>query len=111
MRWKWTNNELKLSPNTPKIRLLNQKNDQIGFQRDQKRKTCKNWNEFGGKNTKKNIFDTIQGGGGLVHQLRKSYSLTDLGHDESFGATSMDQRAITTETGNLLYNYKTISSI
>ena len=37
----------------------------------------------------------IQGGGGLVHQLRKSYSLTDLGNDESdYGA---ELRAITND--------------
>ena len=45
-----------------------------------------------------NTFLQIQGGGGLVHQLRKSYSLTDLGNDESdFGGAEL--RAITNDTG------------
>jgi len=40
----------------------------------------------------------IRGGGGLVHQLRKSYSLTDLGHDENdYGATITEHRAITSD--------------
>ena len=45
-----------------------------------------------------NMFLQIQGGGGLVHQLRKSYSLTDLGNDESdFGGAEL--RAITNDAG------------
>ena len=41
----------------------------------------------------------FQGGGGLVHQLRKSYSLTDLNSDEpDYGA---DLREITNDTGML----------
>lgn len=44
-------------------------------------------------------FLVLQGGGGLVHQLRKSYSLTDLGHDES---DISDQRAITSEPDEML---------
>jgi len=40
----------------------------------------------------------IRGGGGLVHQLRKSYSLTDLGHTENdYGATITEHRAITSD--------------
>merc|ERR1719412_2311756 len=40
----------------------------------------------------------IRGGGGLVHQLRKSYSLTDLGNDESdYGA---ELRAITNDNAD-----------
>ena len=37
----------------------------------------------------------------MVHQLRKSYSLTDLGHDENEygGATITEQRAITSDPG------------
>ena len=47
-----------------------------------------------------NTFLQIQGGGGLVHQLRKSYSLTDLGNDESdFGGAEL--RAITNDTGKI----------
>ena len=43
-----------------------------------------------------------QGGGGLVHQLRKSYSLTDLGHDENdYGATITEHRAITSDPGKV----------
>ena len=42
----------------------------------------------------------FQGGGGLVHQLRKSYSLTDLGHTENdYGATITEHRAITSDPG------------
>merc|ERR1712213_103813 len=41
----------------------------------------------------------IRGGGGLVHQLRKSYSLTDPGHSES---DISDQRAITSEPDEML---------
>merc|ERR1719323_1339119 len=42
----------------------------------------------------------IRGGGGLVHQLRKSYSLTDLGNDESdFGGAEL--RAITNDTDEI----------
>ena len=51
-----------------------------------------------------------QGGGGLVHQLRKSYSLTDLGHDENdYGATITEQRAITSEPG-MNHNYRLLDN-
>ena len=51
------------------------------------------------------IFE-LKGGGGLVHQLRKSYSLTDLGHDESDYGASTEQRAITSDQGNYLLFWK-----
>ena len=38
----------------------------------------------------------------MVHQLRKSYSLTDLGHDENdYGATITEHRAITSDPGKV----------
>ena len=50
------------------------------------------------------FLNTFQGGGGLVHQLRKSYSLTDLGHDESDSISDANQRisAITSEPDEII---------
>ena len=48
-------------------------------------------------------FLNFQGGGGLVHQLRKSYSLTDLGHDESDSISNNERiSAITSEPDEMI---------
>ena len=56
--------------------------------------------------TLQNIFNdflNFQGGGGLVHQLRKSYSLTDLGHDESDSISNNERiSAITSEPDEMI---------